>query len=95
MEEIEFYIDATVETMDGAIKHLSIELSKIRAGKASTSMLDGLTIDYYGMQTPITGAASITTPDARTIAIKPFEKGIFAEIDKRMMVKSFVCRFLR
>ena len=61
MEEIEFYIDATVETMDGAIKHLSIELSKIRAGKASTSMLDGLTIDYYGMQTPISGAASLVT----------------------------------
>jgi len=82
MEEIEFYIDATVETMDGAIKHLNIELSKIRAGKAHTSMLDGLTIDYYGMQTPISGAASITTPDARTIAIKPFEKGIFGEIEK-------------
>jgi len=82
MEEIEFYIDAAVETMDGAIKHLNIELSKIRAGKASPSMLDGLTIDYYGMQTPISGAASITTPDARTIAIKPFEKGIFAEIEK-------------
>ena len=82
MEEIEFYIDAAVETMDGAIKHLNIELSKIRAGKAHTSMLDGLTIDYYGMQTPISGAASVTTPDARTIAIKPFEKGIFAEIEK-------------
>jgi ribosome recycling factor len=82
MEEIEFYIDATVETMDGAIKHLNIELSKIRAGKASPSMLDGLTIDYYGMQTAISGAASVTTPDARTIAIKPFEKGIFAEIEK-------------
>ena len=82
MEEIEFYIEAAVETMDGAIKHLNIELSKIRAGKASTSMLDGLNIDYYGMQTGISGAASITTPDARTIAIKPFEKGIFAEIEK-------------
>jgi ribosome recycling factor len=82
MEELEFYIDATVETMDGAIKHLNIELSKIRAGKANVSMLDGLTIDYYGMQTPISGAASITTPDARTIAIKPFEKGIFGEIEK-------------
>lgn len=45
-------------------------------------MLDGLTIDYYGMQTAISGASSITTPDARTIAIKPFEKGIFAEIEK-------------
>ena len=82
MEEIEFYIEASQETMEGAIKHLNIELSKIRAGKASTSMLDGLMIDYYGMATPITGASSITTPDARTIAIKPFEKGIFGEIEK-------------
>lgn len=82
MEELEFYVAAGQETMDGAIKHLNIELSKIRAGKASTSMLDGLMIEYYGMMTPITGAASITTPDARTIAIKPFERGIFGEIEK-------------
>lgn len=82
MEELEFYIEASQETMEGAIKHLNIELSKIRAGKASTSMLEGLMIDYYGMQTPLTSASSITTPDARTIAIKPFEKGIFGEIEK-------------
>lgn len=82
MEELAFYIEATQETMEGAIKHLNIELSKIRAGKASTSMLEGLMIDYYGMATPISGSASITTPDARTIAIKPFEKGIFGEIEK-------------
>ncbi|CAM4286439.1 ribosome recycling factor [Cytophagaceae bacterium 50C-KIRBA] len=82
MEELEFYIEAGQETMEGAIKHLNIELSKIRAGKASTSMLDGLMIEYYGVPTPITGASSITTPDARTIAIKPFEKNIFSEIEK-------------
>jgi ribosome recycling factor len=46
MEELDFFIEATQETMEGAIKHLNIELSKIRAGKASTSMLDGLMIDY-------------------------------------------------
>ena len=82
MEELEFYIEASQETMEGAIKHLNIELSKIRAGKASTSMLEGIMIDYYGMPTPLTGSSSITTPDARTIAIKPFEKGIFGEIEK-------------
>jgi ribosome recycling factor len=82
MEELEFYIEASQEIMEGAIKHLNIELSKIRAGKASTSMLEGIMIDYYGMPTPLTGASSITTPDARTIAIKPFEKGIFGEIEK-------------
>ncbi len=82
MEELEFYIESSQETMEGAIKHLNIELSKIRAGKASTSMLEGIMIDYYGMPTPLAGASSITTPDARTIAIKPFEKGIFGEIEK-------------
>lgn len=82
MEEIEFYLDAAKETMEGAIKHLVIELSKIRAGKASPSMLDGIQVDYYGMQTPITGTASITTPDVRTIAVKPFEKKMIAEIEK-------------
>lgn len=82
MEELDFYLEASQETMEGAIKHLNIELSKIRAGKASTGMLEGIMIDYYGTQTPITGASSITTPDARTIAIKPFEKGIFGEIEK-------------
>ena len=51
MEELDFYIEAGQETMEGAIKHLNIELSKIRAGKASTGRLDGLMIEYYGMLT--------------------------------------------
>jgi ribosome recycling factor len=82
MEEIEIYLEAAQETMDGAIKHLNIELNKIRAGKASPAMLDGLQVDYYGMMTPLNGAASVTTPDARTIAIKPFEKKLIGEIEK-------------
>jgi ribosome recycling factor len=82
MEEIEFYIDAAKETMDGALKHLAIELSKIRAGKATPSMLDGIMVDYYGMNTPLSGAASISTPDARTIVVKPFEKKMIPECEK-------------
>ena len=82
MEEIEFYLDAAKETMDGALKHLAIELSKIRAGKATPAMLDGIQVDYYGMMTPLTGAASITTPDARTIVVKPFEKKMIQECEK-------------
>jgi ribosome recycling factor len=82
MEEIEFYLDAAKETMEGAIKHLSIELNKIRAGKASPAMLDGLQAEYYGTPTPISNMTSITTPDARTIAIKPFEKKTIGEIEK-------------
>ncbi|MBP6386337.1 MAG: ribosome recycling factor [Pseudarcicella sp.] len=82
MEEIDFCIDASKETMDGALKHLTIELSKIRAGKASTTMLDGLQVEYYGMMTPLSGAAAINTPDARTIVLKPFEKKLIPEIEK-------------
>lgn len=82
MEEIEFYLDAATETMDGAMKHLTIELAKIRAGKATPAMLDGIQVEYYGMMTPLTGAASIAIPDARSIVVKPFEKKMIAEIEK-------------
>ena len=82
MEEIELYLEDAKDTMEGAIKHLIIELGKIRAGKASAQMLEGLQVDYYGSMTPIQNVATINTPDARTIAIKPFEKKIINNIEK-------------
>ncbi|REA58361.1 ribosome recycling factor [Dyadobacter luteus] len=82
MEEIELYLEDARDTMEGAIKHLIIELGKIRAGKASPQMLEGLQIDYYGSMTPIQNVATINTPDARTIAIRPFEKKIINDIEK-------------
>ena len=82
MEEIELYLEDARDTMEKALKHLNIELSKIRAGKASPSMLDGLQVEYYGMNSPIHNVASVTTPDARTIAIKPFERKMIGEIEK-------------
>lgn len=82
MEEIEFYLDAAKETMDGALKHLNIELAKIRAGKATPNMLEGVQVEYYGMMSPLQSVSSITTPDARTLAVKPFEKRLIGEIEK-------------
>lgn len=82
MEEIELYLDDAKDTMDKALKHLSIELNKIRAGKAATNMVDGIQIEYYGVMSPLGNVASVTTPDARTIAIKPFEKKMVGEIEK-------------
>lgn len=82
MEEIELYLEDAKETMEGAIKHLVIELGKIRAGKASPQMLDGIQVDYYGSMSPLQNVAAINTPDARTIAIKPFEKRLIGEIEK-------------
>jgi len=82
MEEIELYLDDAKDTMEKALKHLSIELTKIRAGKASPQMLDGIQVEYYGMLSPLNTVASITTPDARTIAIKPFERKIIGDVEK-------------
>jgi len=81
-EEVQLYLDEAVEIMDKAIKFYVAELVKIRAGRAMPNMLDGLTIEYYGSPTPISQVASISTADARTLAIKPFERNLINEIEK-------------
>lgn len=82
MDEIALVLDETKSEMEKALQHLAVEFSKIRAGKASTAMLDGLRVDYYGTPSPLAQVASITTPDARTIAIKPYERKMISEIEK-------------
>ena len=62
--------------MTSSIKHLEIELSKIRAGRSNPSMLDGIMVDYYGNKTPINQVGNIATPDPRTITVQPWEKDI-------------------
>jgi ribosome recycling factor len=81
-EEVQLLLDDAVEKMEKALKHLSDELVKLRAGKASPSMLDGIYIDYYGAQTPLQQVASINTPDARSIVIQPWEKKVISAIEK-------------
>jgi len=85
MEEIEMYLDEARELMHKALTHVGHELTKIRAGKANPSMLDGLQVSYYGAMSPLNQVSSITTPDARTIFIKPWEKGLIQEIEKSIM----------
>lgn len=82
MEEIELYLEDAKESMNKAFNHVGHELTKIRAGKANPSMLDGIQISYYGNLTPLSQVSSLTTPDARTIFIKPWEKNIIQEIEK-------------
>tara|TARA_B100001250_G_scaffold400494_2_gene411110 strand:+ start:518 stop:1081 length:564 start_codon:yes stop_codon:yes gene_type:complete len=79
-EQINFILDLVSEKMKEAITHLNLELSKIRAGRANTSILDGVLVDYYGTPTPIGNMASLSTPDARTIVIQPWEKNLVMEI---------------
>lgn len=75
-------LDSATALMDKAISHLEAELAKIRAGKASAQMLDGIYVDYYGNNTPLNQIANINTPDARTLAIQPWEKQMLGVIEK-------------
>jgi ribosome recycling factor len=84
-EEIKFILDSTKESMDSAISHLEKQLLSIRAGKASPAMLSTVMVDYYGSQTPLSQVANVTTPDARTLTIQPWEKGMITPIEKGIM----------
>jgi ribosome recycling factor len=86
MEELELYLDDAKDQMNKALNHVSHELAKIRAGKANPAMLDGIQVSYYGVMSPLNQIASITAPEARTLFIKPWEKGIIQEIEKAIMV---------
>ncbi len=85
-EEIDFILDSAKESMNNAISHLEKELRSIRAGKASPAMLANIQVDYYGSQTPLSQVANVNTPDARTIAIQPWEKNMLQEIEKAIMI---------
>lgn len=67
---------------DKSLEHLDAELRKIRVGKATPDMLQSVTVDYYGTQTPLTQVANIGTLDARTLTVQPWEKGLLAECQK-------------
>jgi ribosome recycling factor len=78
-------LNQTTERMTKAIQALSRELSTIRAGRASTSLLDKIFVDYYGAPTPINQIAGIATPEARLITIQPYDKSSLGDIEKAIM----------
>ena len=84
-EEAQMCLDEAKESMENAITHLEKTFHKIRTGKASPSMLDGVMIDYYGTKTPIEQTANINTPDPRQIIIQPWDKSIIIEIEKAIL----------
>ena len=86
MEEIEFIIDQTTESMQGSIAHLEKAFLNIRAGKASPAMLGSVFVDYYGAQTPLSQVANLNIPDARTITLQPYEKSMLHPSEKAIMV---------
>lgn len=85
MAEVKDYLEPAEEKMDMAVMYLDETLSRIRAGKANPKLLEGIRVDYYGSQAPISNVANIATPDARTITITPWEKSMFKEIEKAII----------
>jgi len=85
MEEINFYLEEAKESMVKAIDHFETEIAKVRAGKASPSIFNGVNVDYYGSATPINQVASVTNQDARTLVISPWEKPMLQEIERAIM----------
>ena len=73
------------ENMENAIEHLEREFSKLRAGKANPSMLNGIRVEYYGTMSPIEQTANISTPDPRQIIVQPFDKSTIQLIEKAIM----------
>jgi ribosome recycling factor len=84
-EEVQLVYDMTQERMEKAVEHLDNELMRIRAGKANVHILDGIKVDYYGTMTPLNQVSNISTPDAKTILIQPWEKSMIEPIEKALM----------
>lgn len=84
-EEVEMVIDICRERMEHALTHLDKELVHIRAGKASPRMLDTVVVSYYGSMVPLSQVSNISTPDARTIVVQPWEKSMIHPIEKAII----------
>ena len=88
MTDVKTCLNEAQEKMDMATMYLEEALAHIRAGKADTRLLDGIRVDSYGSMVPINNVASVTTPDARSIAIKPWDKSMFRVIEKAIIDSS-------
>jgi ribosome recycling factor len=84
-EEVKFTLSLAEDQMKKTISHAQRELLKIRAGKANPNMLDSILVDYYGAETPLNQVANVTTPDAQTLSIQPWEKTMIEPIERAIM----------
>ena len=85
MIDVKVTLAEAEEKMEEAVMYLDEALAHIRAGKANVKILDGIRVDSYGSLVPLNNVASVNTPDARTIAIKPWDKSMFRAIEKAIM----------
>ena len=85
MTDVKALLQKAEENMEAAVLFLDEDLVHIRAGKSNPRLLDGIKVDYYGSQTPLANVATVTTPDARTISIQPWEKNMLVVIEKAII----------
>lgn len=85
LEDCQLVYDLASEGMEKSLSHLEIGFQKIRAGKASPEMLDGVMVEYYGAMTPIGQTANITSPDPRQIIVQPWDKSVIIALEKAIM----------
>jgi ribosome recycling factor len=84
-EDVELIIEETKDRMQHALEHLEHELARLRAGRSNPALLDGVTVDYYGVNSPLSQVSNINTPDPKTILIQPWEKNMLGIIEKAIM----------
>ena len=89
-EDLDLIFDEFRESNEKTLTHLEAELTKVRAGKASPAMLQGVMIEYYGALTPIQQVANINTMDARTLVVQPWEKPMLNDIARGIMNANLV-----
>ena len=85
MLDVKPHLTHAADNMEACLLFLDESLAHIRAGKANPRILDGVKVDYYGQHVPISSVATITTPDAKTITIQPWEKALISVIEKAIM----------
>tara|TARA_B100000886_G_scaffold103033_1_gene68452 strand:+ start:1388 stop:1939 length:552 start_codon:yes stop_codon:yes gene_type:complete len=85
MEDFKIIIDTIEELMKNSVGHLDKSFLNIRAGKATPMMLNSVSIDYFGTNTPLNQVANINTPNSQTISVQPWDKSIISEIEKAII----------
>lgn len=85
MEELDLIVESVKQDMEAAVKHLDHAFQKIRAGRASTSMVQDVMVEYYGAPTPLSQVANVSIPDAMTISIQPWDRTAIGAIEKAII----------
>ncbi|QOR73974.1 ribosome recycling factor [Cruoricaptor ignavus] len=88
MEDLELITDSVKQEMEAAMKHLDHAFQKIRAGRASSAMVQDVMVEYYGAPTPLNQVANVSVPDAMTLSIQPWDRSAINAIEKAIIISN-------